>query len=306
MGMDEPTLDQRVGGGQVGGDDAVKTAAAPGTVIVLQAGGLLAENEIVGDGTPQLTVGKGLLLLLGDQTLGLHRVLHVEGHVLHQGQQSQLGILIAEGLQGIGGILDDGLFLSHIGMDDHGHVRKGQQLGVLGQRAQGDMAHQPLGPQAVFAVQHRHQKITGGDVAPHQNISVSGVDDVDGRLGNVVSGRGIHHGVGFLLQTELLQHRHGAGAVAHQHRLHKALLLGGEDALEHVLTVRTGQDHPHGAGHLRDALQDRVKVFQFHSVISDSLSDSPQGRDSGYNSVYRISRAKTRRKEAEAGVKMKE
>ena len=53
--------------------------------------------------------------------------------------------------------------------------------------------------------------------------------------------------------------------------LDKALLLRGEDALEHVLTVGTGQDHPHGTGHLGYALQDRVEIFQFHIVISDPL-----------------------------------
>jgi len=41
VGVDQPALDQGVGGGQVGGDDAVKAAAGPLAVIVLQPGGLL-------------------------------------------------------------------------------------------------------------------------------------------------------------------------------------------------------------------------------------------------------------------------
>ena len=56
---------------------------------------------------PQLAVGKGAAGLLGHQALGLHRVLHVEGDLLHQGEHSQLGIFIAKGLQGVGGVINE-------------------------------------------------------------------------------------------------------------------------------------------------------------------------------------------------------
>ena len=116
------------------------------------------------------------------------------------------------------------------------------------------MTHQPVGPQAVFAVQHRHQKLPGGHIAPHQHVAVAGMNDVDGGLGDVVSRRCIHHGIGRLVQPQPLQHGHGTGPVAHQHRLHQPLLLRGKNALEHVFAVRTGQDHTHGTGHLGDPL----------------------------------------------------
>ena len=99
VGVDKPALDQDVRRGQIRRDYAVEAAAAVGAVVILEPRGLLTEYEVVGDGSPQLAVGEGALLLLGHQALSLDRVLHVERHLLHQREQRELGILIAEGLQ---------------------------------------------------------------------------------------------------------------------------------------------------------------------------------------------------------------
>ncbi len=206
-------------------------------------------------------------LLLGHQPLGLNGVGHVEVDVLHQGHQSQLGIFIAKGLQRVGGILDDGLFLGGVGIDDDGHVGQGQQLGVLGNGGQRHMAHQPVGAQAVFLVQHRHEEIPGGHVAPHQDVALPAVDDVDSGLGHIVSRRGVHHGIGLLVQPQLLQLHHGPGPVSHQHRLHKALLLRLEQALEHILAVSAGQYDPERGIQLGNTADNFVEIFHFHGMI---------------------------------------
>ena len=134
------------------------------------------------------------------------------------------------------------------------------------------MAHEPLGAQAVLLVQHGHEEVPGGQVAPHEDVAVPGVDDVDGRLGHVVARRGVHHGVGLVLQPQLLQLHHGTGPVTHQHRLDKALVLGLEQALEHVLPVGARQHHPQGGVQMRDPADDVVKILQFHGKhpFSDS------------------------------------
>ena len=98
VSVDEPALHQGVCRGQVRGYDAVEAAAGPGAVVILQTRGLFAEDEVVGDGAPELAVREGALLLLGHQALCLYRVLHVEGDLLHQAQQGQLRVLVAEGL----------------------------------------------------------------------------------------------------------------------------------------------------------------------------------------------------------------
>ena len=82
-----------------------------------------------------------------------------------------------------------------------------------------------------------HQEVAGVDVAAHQDVAVAAVDDVDGLLGDVMAGSHIHHGIGFALQTQLFQQGDGAGPVAHQNGLNKALLLSLEDAADHVFAV---------------------------------------------------------------------
>ena len=232
---------------------------------MLQAAGLLGDDQIVGDGAPQLAVGEGMLLLFGHQALGLDGIGHMEVYVFHQSHQGQLGVLISKGLQRVGGIFDDGLLLGGIGVDDDGHVRQSQQLGILRNGGQGHMAHQPLGAQAVLPIQHRHQKVAGGQVAAHEDVALSAGNDVDGGLGDIVAGGGVHHGVRLLLQPQLLQLDHGARPVAHQHGLHKALVLSLEEAPEHVLSVGTGQHHPQGGRQLGDTADDIIEILDLHN-----------------------------------------
>ena len=130
------------------------------------------------------------------------------------------------------------------------------------------MAHQAVRAQVVGLVQDGHQEVARGDVAAHEHVAVTGVDYIYGLLGDVVSGRRVHHRIGLALQAELLEHGDRPRAVADQHGLHKALLLGRENALEHVLAVRAGEDDAHGPGHLGNSLEYLIEILKLHDHIS--------------------------------------
>ena len=266
MCVNQPALDKRVGSGKVGSDDAVKTAAGIRAVITFQTGGFLAENQIIGNGAPQLAVGEGTAGLFRYQTLSVHGILHVEGNFVYQRQQSQLGILVTEGIQRIDSVADDSLLLLQRGLDHNGHVRQSQQLGILGKRDQRDMAHDTVGSQIIVTVENVHKEVVGIDIAAHQNVAVSAVDDIDGLLSDVMAGSHVHHSIGGLLQTQLFQQGDGAGAIAHQNWLDKAFLLGLEDAADHILAVRTGQNNTQGLFVFGEKFQNAFEIFKFHVV----------------------------------------
>ena len=56
VGVHLPALDDQVAGQQTGHHDAVKFTAQ-GIVVILQPGGLLGQNQVVGDGAHQVAVG---------------------------------------------------------------------------------------------------------------------------------------------------------------------------------------------------------------------------------------------------------
>ena len=111
-----------------------------------------------------------------------------------------------------------------------------------------------------------HQEVVGIDVAAHQDIAVTAVDDINSFLGDIVAGSHVHHGVGLLFQTQLFQQGDGAGAVTNQNGLNETFLLGLEDAADHIFTVGTGQNDAERLFVLGEKTQDVFKIFQFHVV----------------------------------------
>ena len=267
MGVHLPALDDQVAGQQVGNHDAVEVAAQL-TVIALQTGGLLGQDQVVGDGAHQIAVGDGGLGVLVDQSLGLNGVLHVEADLLHHGQQGDVGLLVAHGTQHLGHVPNNFFLLLQIGLDGNGDVADGDELGVLGHAHQVDVDEALVGAQVVLLVQQGHQEFTGLGVAAHEHVAFALVDQVDGTLHHVFTGLGGDQTVGLVLQPQTLQHGLDLPGLAHQNGGGETGVLSLEGAQQDVLGVGAGNNHALLGKGLLGALHDLIEVLQSHSNFS--------------------------------------
>ena len=130
------------------------------------------------------------------------------------------------------------------------------------------MGEQTLGAQAVAAVQQGHEELPGLDVAPHEDVALPPVDQLNGHLGHIVPGVGLHQAVGLVLQPQLVQHGQDLSGLAHQHQVGKPGLLGLEGAQQDIFRVCPGDHHPVLDPGVFRPLYNRFKTSQRHNVFS--------------------------------------
>ena len=263
MGVHLPALHNQVARQQGGGHDAVEIAAQ-GVVVPLQPGGLLGENQVVGNGTGQGAAGNGPALVLLHQVPGLDGVIHVEAGLLHQSQQGDMGLLVLHIAQGVRHIADDVLLLGQRGAHGDGHVSDGDELGVLRHTHQIDVGDEPVGAQAVFLVQQGQKKLPRLGAAPHQQVSLSLVDQVDGPLGGVVPRLDPHQLVVPPGQAQPLQQGPDSALLPHQDGVGKTLRRGVERAQEDVFRICPGNHHPAAFACLLRLLYNLLKILHGH------------------------------------------
>ena len=210
--------------------------------------------------------------MIHDDLLGFHGVAHVEGGLFNEGEDCNIGMLIAEGLEGSGHVFDDMLALVDIGLGNDGDIGDGEDAVVIRHLHHGDLGEQLiLAEKTVFLVENGQQEVAGLGVAAHEDIGLSLSDEVNRLLDDLVVVPLLHDLVVTGQKAEVFEHFGDLVGIADEDGISKTRGLRPESAQENVFGVGTGNDYAEGLFDRACLVHNKVKVLFIHCFHSNTL-----------------------------------